>query len=105
MREYVESKPDKQYHTVGEDGILLSGGLRQRIALARAFYRQSKFIFLDEATSALDTKTERSLLQTLADCNSEVGIISISHRNACLQFCTASYRLEDGKLSTIKTGH
>ena len=51
---------------VGERGLKLSGGEKQRVALARTVLKQSKIILLDEATSALDTKTERRIQASLA---------------------------------------
>jgi ABC transporter ATM len=59
------SLPDKYKTLVGERGLMLSGGEKQRIALARTILKDPPIIFFDEATSALDTHTEQSLLSNI----------------------------------------
>jgi ATP-binding cassette subfamily B protein len=61
----VAELPYGLYTPVGENGIQLSGGQRQRLALARAFYREARFLVMDEATSALDNRTELNLIESL----------------------------------------
>jgi ABC-type transport system involved in Fe-S cluster assembly fused permease/ATPase subunit len=57
----ILSFPDGYSTRVGERGLKLSGGEKQRVAIARTVIKQAKILVLDEATSALDTKTERSI--------------------------------------------
>ena len=56
--EFVDELPGKLDETLGENGVRLSGGQLQRLALARAFFRNSPVLVLDEATSALDSENE-----------------------------------------------
>ena len=61
----VASLPNGVDTVIGEDGGGISGGERQRIALARALYKSPKLLILDEATSSLDNQTEREILDTI----------------------------------------
>ncbi len=90
---------DKKYESmVGERGINLSGGQRQRIGIARALYKKADVIILDEATSALDLATERDVMESISNLNSEITILIIAHRNSALNCCDELYRLEGGVL-------
>ncbi len=77
---FIESLPQKANTSVGNDGIKISGGERQRIAIARAIYKNSEIIFMDEFSSALDAKTEESIFKNLSKEFKEKTIITISHR-------------------------
>ena len=64
---------------VGEEGILFSGGQRQRLALARSFYFGRDIIVFDEATSALDKDTEAEIIKAIEELRGEATILFISH--------------------------
>ena len=68
----ILSFPDGYDTLVGERGLKLSGGEKQRMALARAFLKQPRILICDEATSALDTATEQSVLQALKSFEDKV---------------------------------
>ena len=72
---------------VGERGILVSGGERQRIALARALLREPRLLILDEATSAIDSEGERDVLMRLRDMPRRPTIVLIAHRTENLSIC------------------
>jgi ATP-binding cassette subfamily C protein len=80
--------------TVGERGALVSGGERQRLALARALLREPKLLILDEATSALDGAGERELLLGLRDLEPRPTIVLIAQRTENLALCDRVVRLE-----------
>ena len=76
----------------------MSGGQRQRIVLARAFYRQSKFLILDEATSALDNKTESDVIQSLDLIARRCTTVVIAHRLTTIKKCDRIYEFSKGKI-------
>lgn len=77
---FINSTENGMYTMVGERGINLSGGQIQRIAIARALYRDAEVLVLDEATSALDRNTEEEVVESLKNYHKKITIISISHR-------------------------
>ena len=87
----VESK-------VGVEGLKFSGGERQRIAIARAVYRNPNILFMDESTSALDDNTEELVMNNLL--NNFIGktIIIIAHRKSTIERCNEVWNLKNGRL-------
>jgi len=83
---------------VGERGSLVSGGERQRIALARALLRQPRLLVMDEATNAIDVDGERALLERLLAIRPRPTIVMIAHRAESLALCDDVLRMEDGRL-------
>ena len=83
---------------VGERGIKISGGERQRIGIARALYNNPSILIFDEATSALDLETEKEILETLIKLKGEKTIIFITHRVSSLKYCNKVYQLENSDL-------
>jgi ATP-binding cassette subfamily B protein len=81
---------------VGENGLRLSGGQRQRLALARAFYRQARFLVLDEATSALDNRTESEVIEALELVGRRCTTVVIAHRLSTVQRCDRIYEFDRG---------
>ena len=91
---------------MGEEGINLSGGQKQIIALMRVLYKKPQVVLLDEFTSAMDRKTEKFVLDLLNKLKSELAIIFISHRLHSLpQIADKIYVLESGMISDFGTHH
>jgi ATP-binding cassette subfamily B protein len=84
---------------LGEDGINISGGQQQLVALARALYRSPSLLLLDEPTSAMDTKTERFVVDLLLQKNTQLAILMVTHRRHLAEMSTRIYRLENGVVS------
>jgi ATP-binding cassette subfamily B protein len=84
---------------LGEDGINISGGQQQLVALARALYRSPSLLLLDEPTSAMDTKTERFVIDLLQSKNSQLAILMVTHRMHLAQISTRIYQLENGTVT------
>jgi len=99
LTEFIDGLPDGIDTKVGERGARISGGQRQRLALARAIYKDAPVLLLDEATSALDDETEAAILRTL-DALREQGktIVIIAHRRSSLEGCDLVIRLDKGRL-------
>lgn len=94
---FINTLPQSYATILGEEGINLSGGQKQVIALMRALYKKPKVLLLDEFTSAMDRKTEQFVLQLLNKLKSELTIIFISHRLHSLpKIADQIYVLENG---------
>jgi len=102
INDIMEHMPNKLQTIIGESGIKLSGGQIQRIAIARALYKNTPLLLLDEATSALDINAENNIMSTILKFYSPKTIIVISHRPSLNQFCDVVYQIHHGELKTIK---
>ena len=98
LDEIVSELPYGIFSQIGDNGVALSGGQRQRLALARAFYRQAKFLILDEATSALDNQTESEVIQSLEIVGRRCTTLVIAHRLSTIIKCDRIYEFSGGKI-------
>jgi ATP-binding cassette subfamily B protein len=105
LQEFVAEMPHGLYTQVGENGLRLSGGQRQRLALARAFYRQAKFLVLDEATSALDNRTESEVIEALEVVGRRCTTVVIAHRLSTVQRCDRIYEFHQGQVKAYGNFH
>ncbi len=96
--DFIESLPNTWETEVGERGLKLSGGEKQRIAIARAMLADPEILILDEATSALDTETERLIQDSLEKLMQWRTSIIIAHRLSTIQHVDKIYMLEGGKI-------
>lgn len=95
---FIENLPQGYLTPIGENGIQLSGGQQQVIALARALFRQPRLLLLDEPTAALDTDTERFFLNILGKCKNSMSILIITHKSELANRADRTYRLVNGQL-------
>mgnify|MGYP003393657227 CR=1 FL=1 len=95
---FVDGLPDKFDTLVGERGVKLSFGQRQRIIIARALARDPQILLLDEATSALDNESEFYIKETLSKLKGEITILIIAHRLSTLSDADKTFALKDGKI-------
>lgn len=98
--DFINEIRDGLDSVVGENGIGLSEGQRQRIAIARAIISDAPVILFDEATSALDEETEKELIKNLSKINRTS--ILITHRRSVLEICDRAYTMTDGKICELE---
>ncbi|MBE5750176.1 MAG: ABC transporter ATP-binding protein [Clostridiales bacterium] len=98
--EFVSELPEGLNTVVGEDGVGLSEGQIQRIAIARAVLCNAPIVLLDEATSALDDETERKVLNNFRQLDG-ITLFIISHRKAAATICNRVLRVKDKKITEL----
>lgn len=101
LGKFVKQLPEGLETIVGERGIRVSGGERQRIAIARALYRQPDVLIFDEATSALDNETEAQLIETVNSISRNRTVIMVAHRLTTLRGCDRIVAMQSGKIQRI----
>ena len=83
---------------VGEKGVRISGGQRQRLGIARALYQRPDILIMDEGTSALDAATEADLVECLRSLEGDVTMVFVAHRLTTIEHCSCIFFLKDGRL-------
>ena len=96
LKDFVDDLPFGLDTKVGEKGVKISGGQKQRLGLARALYKDTPILILDEATSALDEKNEKLIIDSILNDRQKKTIIMISHRKQTLQKCDKVYEINNG---------
>jgi ABC-type multidrug transport system fused ATPase/permease subunit len=76
LKEFIQKLPDKEFTFIGEGGKFVSGGQAQRIAIARALYKNRPILILDEATNSIDFKTERNIIKNIKKLKKKIFIFT-----------------------------
>jgi ATP-binding cassette subfamily B protein len=103
IHHFIDSLPEKYNTVVGERGLKLSGGEKQRIAIARAVLKKPKIILFDEATSSLDSKSESKILSSMNTISKNITSLVIAHRLSTIRDAHHIYVINNG--SIIESGN
>ena len=98
IHDFVMDLPDGYQSTVGERGLKLSGGEKQRVAIARTILKDPRILLFDEATSALDSHTEKEILDSLRDVSADRTTLTIAHRLSTIVDSDEIVVLEEGRI-------
>ncbi|WP_455374646.1 ABCB family ABC transporter ATP-binding protein/permease, partial [Kaarinaea lacus] len=98
IHDFIETLPDKYNTVVGERGLKLSGGEKQRVAIARTILKDPKILIFDEATSALDTRSEQAILADLKTTAMNHTTLVIAHRLSTIVDADEILVMEQGRI-------
>ena len=102
LERFISQLPDGHATLVGERGLKLSGGEKQRVSIARTILKGAPILVFDEATSSLDSKTEQAILQSLREISREHTSLVIAHRLSTVVDADQILVLQDGRV--VETG-
>ena len=98
LKEFVKELPEGLDTTIGDRGVRISGGQRQRLGIARALYHNPEILVFDEATSALDTDTEKAVMDAINSFHGRKTMVIIAHRLNTIAKCDVIYKVENEKI-------
>ena len=99
LKSFVEELPEGLETTIGDRGVRISGGQRQRLGIARALYHNPEILVFDEATSALDGDTEHAVMEAVNSVHGKKTMVIIAHRLNTIAKCDVIYKVENEKIT------
>jgi ATP-binding cassette subfamily B protein len=103
IHDFILSLPEGYETTVGERGLKLSGGEKQRVGIARTLLKNPPILLLDEATSALDTETEQEIRDAQTNASEGRSVLTIAHRLSTIADADKIIVLENGVIAEMGT--
>jgi len=103
LTDFVQNSNLKEDIVLGDNGVIMSGGQRQRLSIARELYKNIEILILDEATSALDSHTERLIQNSIEALKGQITIIVIAHRLSTIKHADKIVLIEDGSIAAEGT--
>ena len=98
LKEFVKELPEGLDTTIGDRGVRISGGQRQRLGIARALYHDPEILVFDEATSALDSDTEKAVMDAINSFHGRKTMVIIAHRLNTIAKCDVIYKVDGEKI-------
>ncbi len=98
LKEFVKELPEGLDTTIGDRGVRISGGQRQRLGIARALYHDPEILIFDEATSALDSDTEKAVMDAINSFHGRKTMVIIAHRLNTIAKCDVIYKVDGEKI-------
>ena len=102
LKEFVKELPEGLDTTIGDRGVRISGGQRQRLGIARALYHNPEILVFDEATSALDNDTEKAVMDAINNFHGRKTMVIIAHRLNTIAKCDVIYKVDGEKIVETK---
>ncbi len=99
LKSFVEELPEGLDTAIGDRGVRISGGQRQRLGIARALYHNPEILVFDEATSALDGDTEAAVMEAVNSFHGKKTMVIIAHRLNTIAKCDVIYKVENEKIT------
>jgi ABC-type multidrug transport system fused ATPase/permease subunit len=103
LEDFARGLPQGLDSLVGDRGVKISGGQRQRLGIARAMFTKPKLLVLDEATSSLDGQTEADVSESISLMHGKVTVIMISHRLSTVRSADKVIYMDSGMIKAIGT--
>lgn len=103
LADFVKAQPKGLDTPVGENGLAISGGERQRLGIARALLKRPDVLVLDEATASLDTVTEQRLASAISKVHRSMTLVMVAHRLSTVRDCDEIFYLEGGRVADSGT--
>ena len=98
LEEFLQKSEGGEDTLLGDSGVVMSGGQRQRLSIARELYKNIEILILDEATSALDSQTEKFIQESIEKLKGHLTIIIIAHRLSTIKHADTIVLLKEGKV-------
>ncbi len=98
LADFIRGLPQGLDTAIGDRGVRISGGQRQRLGIARALYHNPEILVFDEATSALDNETEAAVMEAINSFHGRKTMVIIAHRLNTIEKCDIIYKVDEGKI-------